>query len=68
MLMRCIEVLLARDIMEDPERRKLEDALDVKADRRRASISPARALYKMDDWCPVVRYTAGISQTVEETR
>jgi AhpC/TSA family len=49
--------------MEYPERRKLEDALDVKADHRRASISPEIALYKMDDRRPGVRYTAGVSQT-----
>ena len=54
--------------MEYPERRKLDDALDVKADHRRASISPVLALYKMRERLTGVRYTAGVSQTVKETR
>ena len=51
--------------MEYPERRKLDDALDVKADHRMASISPEIALYKMSDRLSGVRYTAGVSLTVK---
>jgi hypothetical protein len=49
--------------MEHPKRRKLEDALDVKADQRMTSISPWIALYKMSDRLSGVRYTAGVPQT-----
>jgi hypothetical protein len=66
--MRCIELLLARDTMEDPDRRKLEDGRDVKADHSRASVSLQTALYKMSDWLSGVRYTASVSQTGKETR
>jgi hypothetical protein len=38
-LMRCIESLLARDIMEYPKRRKLEDVPSVKSDHSKASIA-----------------------------
>jgi hypothetical protein len=66
--MRYIESLLARDIMEDPMRRKLEDARDVKADHSRASGSLQTALYKMSDRLSGVRYTASVSQTGKETK
>jgi hypothetical protein len=43
-LMRCIESLLARDIMEYPKRRKLEDGPSVKSDHSTASVSLWTAL------------------------
>ena len=67
-LMRCIESLLARDIMEYPERRKLEDARDVKSDHSKASVSLQTALYKISDRLSGIRYTASVSQTGKETR
>jgi hypothetical protein len=66
--MRYIESLLARDIMEDPMRRKLEDARDVKADHSRESVYLKKALYKMSDRLSGVRYTASVSQTGKETK
>ena len=43
-LMRCIESLLTRDIIEYAERRKLEDARDVKSDHTRWNVSPRTAV------------------------
>jgi hypothetical protein len=59
---------LARDIREYPDRRKLEDAVSVKSDHNRASVSPQKTLFKMSDWLSGVDYTASVSQTGKEMR
>jgi hypothetical protein len=66
-LMRCIESLLTRDIMEYPERRKLEDVPSVKSDPAKGNFSRSSALYKTSDPTAEIRYTTDPSQTGKET-
>jgi hypothetical protein len=54
--------------MEYSDRRKLEDAVSVKSDHSRASVSPQKTLYKMRDRLSGVDYTASIAQTGKEMK